>query len=130
MLPAGTNKLRFNGISAFGNQLYIDSICISSEVIEIISNNTSTPKIYSLSQNYPNPFNPSTSIEYGLPRAGVVKLVVYDILGRVVSTLVNENKQAGSYRVSFNAENLASGVYFYRVESGDFSAVKKMLLIK
>jgi len=130
LLPAGTNKLQFNGISAFGNQLYIDSICISSEVIGILSNNTLTPKTYSLSQNYPNPFNPSTSIEYGLPKAGVVKLVIYDILGRVVSTLLNEYKQAGSYRISFNAANLASGVYFYRVESGDFSAVKKMLLIK
>ncbi len=130
LLPAGVNKLRFNGISAFGNQLYIDSICLGSQFLGIVNNNTNTPRSYSLSQNYPNPFNPSTSIEYGLPKAEFVKLVVYDIIGRVVSTLVNEYKQAGSYRVSFNASDLASGVYFYRISSGDFTSVKKMLLVK
>ncbi len=129
-LPAGTNKIRFNGISAFGNQLYIDSTCIKFHIVGIANNNTGVPKIYSLSQNYPNPFNPSTDIRFALPKAGVVKLVVYDILGRLVSTPVNEFKQAGNYTINFNAANLASGVYFYRITANDFVETKKMLLVK
>ena len=85
---------------------------------------------YSLSQNYPNPFNPSTKIAYSIPKAGNVKLVVYDVLGREVRTLVDEFKQAGAYNVRFDALNIASGVYFYTIKSGDFTETKKMTLIK
>jgi len=88
------------------------------------------PKVYSLEQNYPNPFNPSTTIRYQLPQDGLVTLKVYDILGREVTTLVNEEKTKGRYEVNFNAENLASGVYLYRIKVNDFVDVKKMLLIK
>ena len=88
------------------------------------------PNFYSLQQNYPNPFNPATKITYTLPKAGNVQLKVYDILGREVSTLVNEVKQPGVYTVEFNASNLASGIYFYRILSGNFTAVKKMVLVK
>ncbi len=88
------------------------------------------PNFYALQQNYPNPFNPATKISYALPKTGNVTLKVYDILGREVATLVNEVKQAGIYTVDFNASNLASGVYFYRILSGDFTAVKKMVLVK
>jgi len=91
------------------------------------------PKEYSLSQNYPNPFNPVMKINYELPKDGKVKLVIYDILGREIKTLVNELKQAGRYTVEFNGNSLASGVYFYRiqVEGGrNYTAVKKMVLIK
>jgi hypothetical protein len=88
------------------------------------------PSAYSLAQNYPNPFNPSTQISFSIPKSGLVVLKVYDILGREVATLVNENKQAGSYNVAFNASNYASGVYFYRIQSGDFIDTKKMSLIK
>jgi hypothetical protein len=88
------------------------------------------PNFYALDQNYPNPFNPTTKITYALPKAGSVNLVVYDILGREVATLVNEVKQAGIHTVDFNASNLASGIYFYSMKSGDFTAVKKMVLVK
>ncbi|HEY3251766.1 MAG TPA: T9SS type A sorting domain-containing protein [Ignavibacteria bacterium] len=88
------------------------------------------PFTYRLSQNYPNPFNPQTTIKYGLPKPGMTRLVVYDILGRVVTTLVNEYKTAGLYDVNFDGSNLASGIYFYNLESGDYKETKKMLLIK
>jgi len=89
------------------------------------------PNYYSLSQNYPNPFNPTTTIKFGLPKAGNVKLVVFDILGREVATLINnEFRDVGTYTVNFDASALSSGVYFYRLESGDFSQTKKMLLVK
>jgi hypothetical protein len=89
-----------------------------------------TPLVYTLSQNYPNPFNPSTTINFGLPKASNVKLIVYDILGREVIVLVNEFKTAGTYKVDFDAANLSSGVYFYTIKVNDFTATKKMLLIK
>ncbi len=88
------------------------------------------PKTYSLSQNYPNPFNPSTQIQFGLPKSGNVKLIVYDILGREVKTLVNEYRTAGTYQIAFDASSLASGVYFYKIEANDFVQTKKMLLVK
>jgi Secretion system C-terminal sorting domain/Kelch motif/Galactose oxidase, central domain len=128
-LPIGTNKVQFYYHSGFGNDLYIDSICTGS-IVGISNNGGVVPHAYSLSQNYPNPFNPSTVIKYSLPKAGLVKLVVFDILGREVRTLVNEVKTAGIYSVNFDASSLASGVYFYKVESGDFVQTKKMLLIK
>ncbi len=88
------------------------------------------PAVYSLAQNYPNPFNPSTSIKFNVPKLSNVKLVIYDVVGREITTLVNEMKKPGSYEAVFNAENFASGVYFYRLEAGDFTDVKKMVLIK
>lgn len=92
--------------------------------------NSSIPDAYSLSQNYPNPFNPVTKINYDLPKDGMVKLVVYDILGREVKTLVNEVKQAGRYTVEFNGSGFASGIYFYRIQTGNFVQVKRMVMIK
>lgn len=88
------------------------------------------PNVYSLAQNFPNPFNPVTKISYGLPKAGNVKLVVYDVLGKEVATLVNQFQQAGKYAVDFDAANLSSGAYFYRIEAGDFVAIKKMVVLK
>ena len=88
------------------------------------------PNQYSLEQNYPNPFNPTTTIEFKLPETSHVTLKVYDILGREVASLVNEVKTSGNYKVYFNASNLASGVYFYRIEAGKFIATKKLLLLK
>jgi len=85
---------------------------------------------YAIEQNYPNPFNPSTTIKYQLPQNGLVTLKIYDILGKEVATLVNSEQQAGRYEVNFNATNLASGVYLYRIKVNDYMAVKKMLLIK
>ncbi|HRF64687.1 MAG TPA: T9SS type A sorting domain-containing protein [Ignavibacteria bacterium] len=88
------------------------------------------PNYYSLSQNYPNPFNPSTSIKFTMPQGDNVKLVIFDILGREVKTLVNEFRNSGTYEVNFDASLLASGVYFYRLEAGEFTDTKRMLLVK
>ncbi|KXK52302.1 MAG: fibronectin type III domain-containing protein [Chlorobi bacterium OLB5] len=99
-------------------------------LVGITQNNNQIPNLYSLSQNYPNPFNPVTNIKFALPNTGLVKLVVFDILGREVSTLVNEVRTAGNYTVDFDASSLSSGVYFYRIESGNFTDTKKMLLVK
>ena len=85
---------------------------------------------YSLSQNYPNPFNPETIISYQLPASNHVNLKVYDLLGRELVTLVNQKQKSGNYEVIFNAENLPSGVYLYRIEVGNFSDSKKLLLLK
>ncbi|HTX19177.1 MAG TPA: T9SS type A sorting domain-containing protein [Bacteroidota bacterium] len=89
------------------------------------------PKVYSLSQNYPNPFNPTTRIAYDLPKDGQVTLIVYNVLGQQVVTLVDRVQEAGSYTVTFSSEHgIASGVYFYVLRAGDFVSVKKMMLIK
>jgi serine protease AprX len=89
------------------------------------------PKVFKLYNNYPNPFNPSTKISFDLPKQAISKLVVYDITGREAAVLVNnEELRAGKYEVTFDGTNLASGVYFYRIISGDFADVKKMILIK
>lgn len=88
------------------------------------------PKVFSLSQNYPNPFNPLTHIKYGIPKKVYVKMVLYDLLGREVQTLVNGLQEAGYYNVDLYADDIASGVYFYRIEAGNFTDVKKLLIIK
>jgi len=88
------------------------------------------PTEYSLCQNYPNPFNPSTKIKYSIPESGRVIIKVFDMLGREIETLVNEEKSAGNYEAVFNAKNLASGTYIYRIFAGKFSRSKKFILVK
>jgi len=87
-------------------------------------------KEFKVYQNYPNPFNPTTTITYAVPQRTNVSVKVYNITGKEVATLVNEVKDAGAYSVNFNAENLSSGVYFYKISAGQFSSVRKMILIK
>ncbi len=88
------------------------------------------PERYSLSQNYPNPFNPVTRFKFTIPHSGFVRLIVLDILGREIETLVNENLKAGTYNADWNASNYSSGVYFYRIETAGYTDVKKMMLVK
>lgn len=88
------------------------------------------PSHFLLSQNYPNPFNPTTTIIYSIPKQSLVTLKIYDILGREITTLVNEEKIAGTYKIDFNALSLASGVYFYRLEAGIYISTKKLILLK
>jgi hypothetical protein len=88
------------------------------------------PSAYTLEQNYPNPFNPSTQIEFALPSSAFVNLSVYDALGRLVQTLVNQEMSAGYHTCTFDAKGLAGGVYFYRLTTGTYSTVRQMLLIK
>lgn len=93
-------------------------------------NTTHKPSTFRLYQNYPNPFNPRTKIKYQIPELSNIKLTVYDVLGREVRTLVNEEKPAGSYEAEFNGKDLPSGVYFYRIETGKYSDTKKFVLLK
>ncbi|MEO8446217.1 MAG: S8/S53 family peptidase, partial [bacterium] len=96
-----------------------------------VSNNlTGLPETFSLSQNYPNPFNPVTIINYQLPVNSSVKIRIYDVLGKEVMTLVDQKLNAGKYSVEFNGNNLASGAYFYRLEAGEFTDIKRMILLK
>jgi|WetSurMetagenome_2_1015567.scaffolds.fasta_scaffold20608_2 endonuclease I len=95
-----------------------------------VDNEINTPLTYSLKQNYPNPFNPSTNIRYAIGDKQLVYLKVYDILGKEIAILVNEEKSAGSYQVNFDASRIPSGVYFYRLQTGSFVDVKKMIYLK
>jgi parallel beta-helix repeat protein len=88
------------------------------------------PQSYTLSQNYPNPFNPATTIKYALPKQSYVSLIIYNMLGREVKTLVSKTQNSGTYTIRFDATNLASGLYFYRLQAGNFTQIKKMLLVK
>jgi hypothetical protein len=90
----------------------------------------SVPEVFALDQNYPNPFNPMTTISYDVPIASFVRITVYDVLGKEITTLVKEEQEAGYYTVQWNARNWPSGVYFCRMIAGEFSAVKKLLLVK
>ncbi|MBU1114913.1 MAG: T9SS type A sorting domain-containing protein, partial [Bacteroidetes bacterium] len=108
----------------------------NTSVVEKTANTDSTstelPAIneYALNSNYPNPFNPTTQISYQLPENSFVNLVVYNSLGQKVAELVNQNQSSGKYTVKFNAANLPSGVYIYKLQTDNFSDVKKMLLTK
>ncbi|MDD1444347.1 T9SS type A sorting domain-containing protein, partial [Dolichospermum sp. ST_sed3] len=105
-----------------------------NEMITDVKNDNNQWMQFILFQNYPNPFNPSTSIQYAISSTQFVTLKVYDLLGREVATLVNEEKQAGSYEIDFQSTvgsyQLANGVYFYQLQAGDFIETKKMILLK
>jgi len=124
-LIPGTTESFFAG----GDAIYLIKIQpdplnhISSEHINFLED-------YKLNQNYPNPFNPSTKIMFTLPQSENVKIVVYNILGQIVHILLNERFAAGKYEIDFNAQNLTSGIYFYKIEAGKFQDVKKMILLK
>lgn len=98
-----------------------------SGVVEVVLD---IPTEYALGQNYPNPFNPTTKIKYSVPHSGLVNIVIYDLTGQEVLTLLNEVKETGNYEVQLNATHLSSGVYFYRMTSGDFTQVKKLSVLK
>ncbi|MBK6539666.1 MAG: T9SS type A sorting domain-containing protein [Ignavibacteria bacterium] len=96
----------------------------------IIQTSANIPESIKLYQNYPNPFNPGTNINYDLPDNNYVSLKVFDALGKEVATLVNEKQNAGSYSVDFNGEGFPSGVYFCKLSAGEYSEIKRMVLIK
>jgi hypothetical protein len=103
---------------------------VSPGNLSSVNDNSNVPQKFALEQNYPNPFNPSTIINFTLPKSGQVTLSVNDILGREVALLVNGRTEAGVHEVKFDGANLASGVYFYRLQAGDFVATKQLLLLK
>ena len=100
------------------------------DVNTVIQNNDIIILDFSLHQNYPNPFNPTTTIKYSIPKLSFVTIKIYDVLGSEVATLVNEEKPVGTYELNWNAANLPSGVYFYRLQAGSFMQTRKMILLK
>ncbi|MDR3666994.1 MAG: T9SS type A sorting domain-containing protein [Ignavibacteriaceae bacterium] len=122
---------RYDPVASSQNYSYILDNWMTAQPTGIKDNGQDNiAKSYNLDQNYPNPFNPSTSIRYSVPNDGMVNLSVYNTLGQKVGSLVNQFTKAGNYEVKFDASRYASGIYFYRIESGSFTSVKKMILMK
>lgn len=146
-LDGGATRITINGLNGSGGFMLLNEkgtilaqagsslykFRVSYDVVTAVQEitlNSGIPADFNLSQNYPNPFNPSTKIRYDLPEKGSVKLAVFDQLGRQVSELINGVKNAGSYEVEFNGSNLASGIYFYKLEVAGQTFTKKMILVK
>ena len=110
--------------------VYNSSYGITQPVITGVSNGTEIPKEYQIYQNYPNPFNPTTNIKFDVPKSSIVKIKVYDVTGKKISELVNQEMAPGVYNIDWNGTGYASGIYFYKITAGDFTKVMKMLLIK
>lgn len=117
-------------VKAFAQGIESDYTSEATLSVTGIVSKGGTPTEYSISQNYPNPFNPSAKIKFALTKTALTSIVVYDILGREIRTLVNKELGSGYYEVNFDASNLSSGIYFYRIQSGAFTQTKKMILMK
>jgi len=123
----GSTSFTYGGSVLVFNSQSFQSDCYN---ITETSKGEKQPKEFILMQNYPNPFNPTTNIKYSIPNFGLVKLKVYDVLGREVANLVNAEKPAGTYEITWFVENLPSGVYFYQLKAGEFIQTKKMVLLR
>jgi hypothetical protein len=132
----GLNDAYVNAFAVIGSNLFagMESGIWRRPISEMLTGIEDKPKklptSFILCQNYPNPFNPSTTIKYAIPKQEHVILKVYDMLGKEVALLVNENKESGEYDINFNASKLASGIYFYRITAGEFTETKKLILLK
>lgn len=136
--PGVTNLTHFDFFQS-GNVVYGYAVSSNGDVIKLadtlnvltgINGNQNIPGVFAIAQNYPNPFNPVTNIKYSVPQNTFVRITVFDVLGREVSAPVNEFKTAGSYELSFNASELGSGIYYYRINADGFTDTKKMILVK
>jgi hypothetical protein len=121
---------RYNNSNSFSNYDFIIDNWMNSVLVNVHSENLDIVDNFHLFQNHPNPFNPSTTITYSITENVPVSLKIYDILGAEVVQLVNENQKPGFYRVKFDASNLSSGIYMFRLVAGDYVSVKKMTLLK
>jgi hypothetical protein len=118
-------------VGAFGNNNWLEEWTkFDYDINTAIKTPELLPELFSLEQNFPNPFNPSTTISYSIPYPNLVILKIYDILGNEITTLVNEEKPAGNYKIKFDASLLSSGIYFYRLQAGNFTATKNLVLLK
>ena len=117
-------------VTISGSGVKVDWLQLIRQYVSDVTERPEIPNGFALSQNYPNPFNPMTKINFDLGKASNVKLTVFNILGQKVVTLVDKFMNAGAYSVDFNASSLASGVYLYSIEAGDFKMNKKMVLLK
>lgn len=127
----GDVKLYVAGLQGSKNGPNTNLVLTSTEQVSgIHGNNGNMPKQINLFQNYPNPFNPTTNIKFDISKSGFTILKVYDLLGKEIQTLVHQDLKTGSYAVDFDASKLTSGVYFYRLEAGDYVETRKMVLMK
>ena len=117
-------------IASGKNGVTLGALCVGCGAMDVENKRGDFPSGFRLYQNFPNPFNPGMTIAFQLPKSALVKLSVYDINGRLVQTLVNELKNAGYHSVEWNSKNKSSGIYFYRINAGDFTATGKCLLLK
>ena len=122
----GDNGVIWVGLDGTAKRLYWDRYLLFTN----ITNTNTIAESYTLKQNYPNPFNPATKIEFSLPKDGFVTLKIYNMLGQEVRTIISQNLNNGSYNVDFNASQLSSGAYFYKLQVNDFSDIKKMIIQK
>lgn len=130
LLPNTKYWWRVCGINASGTGPYSAIWSFRTGMVNIQQIGNEVPQKFRLYQNHPNPFNPATKINFDLPRSAFVSIKLFDILGREVKNLVNSNIDAGKYTIDLNASELAGGVYFYRIETSEFSDTKKLMLIK
>jgi hypothetical protein len=124
------NRFAISAIDLSTNESVLSETVSGLTTSGVSQRSSKNPSSFALNQNYPNPFNPSTSIQFDLLRTGLTTLKVYNLLGQEVATLVNETKPAGSYTVQWNAPNMTTGMYFYKLTSGTLTQVKKMMLVK
>jgi photosystem II stability/assembly factor-like uncharacterized protein len=128
--PATTYFWRVKAVSQAGTGPYSDPWSFATIITNISQTGTTIPEKFELSQNYPNPFNPVTKIQFKVSNSSTVTIKIFDILGKEVQILVNQNLQSGTYEINFNASSLASGIYFYKMTAGSFTETKRMTLIK
>jgi hypothetical protein len=138
-LPAGVYELIADRIG-FTDDQYVISLTnssldnvnfyLESVLVPVKTIGTGIPDHYRLDQNFPNPFNPVTEIKFGIPAESFVKLIIYDVLGREVAEIVNENLKAGEYKVKWNAANYSSGIYFYKLQTSSYTQTRKLVLMK
>jgi len=121
---------RVQPVRSSGAGMYSDGWKFQTRTTGVAQVSSNIPAVYKLYNNYPNPFNPTTKIKFDLPKNSFVKINIFDITGRLVNELLNLNLQPGSYETEFNGMNLSSGVYYYRIEAGDFIETNKMILVK
>ncbi|HVO74561.1 MAG TPA: T9SS type A sorting domain-containing protein [Ignavibacteriaceae bacterium] len=122
-----TYTYRVKAYSSISESDYSNEISLT---VTEVKEKSEIPTEYSLSQNYPNPFNPTTKIKFGLPKPGLTKITIYDLLGRIIQIPVNKELEAGFHEINIDATNFPSGVYFYKIQSGDFVYTKKMILMR
>jgi hypothetical protein len=124
-LTAGSHS-----VALVGSQVNVDYVQLIQEIVSSVSGRKEVPLGFALEQNYPNPFNPTTTINFSLGKPSQVKLVLYNVLGQKMLTIIDRRMNAGAYAIPFDASKLTSGIYFYRLEAGDFSSQRRMVLIK
>lgn len=129
-VPNGNYTLTIQGAGPNGTPVHVRNVNINVGFVGLHNNNSQVPEKFYLYQNYPNPFNPNTNIRFDIVKTGLVKLTVYDVTGKSVTTLVNSQLTPGSYTYDFRASDLASGIYFYKIEAPDFVSIRKMILVK